>query len=333
MYTFSDESGRFEEGINSDIGIIVIVSLPDSALKKFIDFLISSFGERAYQLKGSSLIFSDREKIIKYIGNHPEIKFSAFLYDHKATSATAIEDHHVRQIKKANETIENLKPIARYPTLVPSIELARNQLRKLSTAEYLKIVMNTIAFQSWQKFFLFDFINVPLERDPWEFHHILDMQNQRMTFPSLVYFLLMGSSNRLVPEPPTINFPKEWGSAHPFMTFYKGHEENNNTDDFLDMKKFYSDFKCGDDKKELGLKLPDIISNTLFRSITHPNDKAFLKLLKRLWPNRSVIHKTDRKESRYYQVIIFPSEEVKPFASDIIQTHWRNLSSILPHGS
>jgi hypothetical protein len=328
MYTFSDESGRFEESINSDIGIFVIVSLPDSALAKFIEFLVKNFGDKASELKGSKLLFKDRENIIKYIGKHPEIKFSAFVYDHKSTSATAIKDHHARQIKKADESIEKLKPIAVYPTLVPSIELARNQLRKLSEAEYLKVILHTIAFQAWQKLFLFDFMYFPENRDSWEFHHIIDMQNQPFTFPSLVYFLLLGSQNQLSPEPPTTNYPEQWESSHPFFKIYNA-EGDGQEEGMLDMRKFYSDFKCADDKKELGLKLPDIISNTLFRSITHPEDISLLQLLKKLWPNRSVVHRTG-KQKKYYQVIIFPSEEVKPFASDLIQKHWQNLSKILP---
>lgn len=319
MYIFVDESGKFESQLQSDFGVMVIVTISDKAYEDCKSFFTStsSFGINAYEIKANSLDVSEREIFLKYIGRHPEIKYSAFVYDHKATSSDAISLHQQKQVKKVEEGIERIRRIATYPSLITDLELLRNQLRKLSLADYLKVISLIESLREWARTFSFDYFYMDITRDNWDIHHIFDMQNQASTFVRLVYALLSMSSNELTPNVEPIQLPADWTGSHPFLKKY-------NLPQGVDMKSFFKNRECKDDKVEIGLKLPDLISNTIFRSIQRQADKKWLKLLKRIWPNRSFIH-AQHGQVDYYKVVTFPSSEGNVMMSEKIINHFHAM--------
>ena len=109
--------------------------------------------------------------------------------------------------------------------------------------------------------------------------------------------------------------PEEWkGEDHPILTNY-------DTPKGLDMKKFFSKRRCGDDKEDIGLKMPDLISNTLLRSIQRQDDVRWIKILRRIYPNRSFVHKKHAGKG-YYKIISFRAELYDVVPSVKIKTHW-----------
>jgi hypothetical protein len=86
------------------------------------------------------------------------------------------------------------------------------------------------------------------------------------------------------------------------------------------MKKLLINRRCGDDKQDIGLKIPDLISNTIFRSIERQDEAQWLKILRRLKQNRSYVHRKGGKPD-YYKVITFRGDLNEHKPSNKIQEH------------
>lgn len=317
MKIFIDESGDFDESARSKIGIIVIVSIPDKALNKFSDYLGKLLGEKAPTFKSSDLSMSERERIINYVGKHNSIKYSAFVFDHKSISEKGITNHKNGQLKKLESAIQSAKANKSNPKLVSDLELLYRQIKNFKSPDYLKMTLISHAYEFWAQTCLFDFYYIPVHADSWEFEHIFDMQNNATTFIRLTYNLLSLGTNHLHPNAPKIATPIDWPSDHPIHQKY-GKPIG------MDMREFYKRRRCGNDQIDLGLKIPDIISNTMFRSFRNLNEEKYFELIAKLWPNRSFTHKRNGGKN-YYQInsLYDSNQESKP--SELILSHWKKM--------
>lgn len=321
MYVFTDESGHFVESNKSQLGIIVVVSVTDKTLTKFKEYAQDLLGDSLTTIKASTLHFQTREKLLKFIGKNEEIRYSAFVYDYAATTDKAISKHKANQLKKLEEAIEKLRPIAKYPSLVKELDLLRNQVNKLSLTDYMKTILVVEAYRQWTKTFTFDYVYTDLTRDSWSVYHIFDMQNKPVRFVKMVYSLLYLTTNTVAGAKYKVYLPKEWSEKHPFL-------QKHDSKEGVDLKKFYSHRRCGNDEVDLGLKLPDLISNTLLRSVQRNDKKRWLKILKRIQPNISITHRRGRAGRRdYYTVVTFP-DEGSSGPSKLVREHWNLMRNI-----
>jgi hypothetical protein len=321
MHIFTDESGHFVESENSEWGIIVMVSISDSALKDFEDFIIKLMPDDYHSFKASNLDFKIREKILKYIGSRHEIKYSAFVYDYKSTSMDAATKHRSGQIQKIEKTIDSAVNNKANPSMISEVKLIRNQLNKMSISDYIKTILVTESYKEWSRTFLFDFLYIDKLRDSWKLHHILDMQNKPERFVKVVYSLLYLTTNNLAGNKFRVHVPSELANDHPLITNYE-------TSEGINMKEVMMSRRCGDDKKDIGLKLPDIISNTLFKSICNRNEIKWLRALKRVKSNVSITHKRGRNQRVAYYTILSLMADLSTGPSDSIREHWDAMKAV-----
>jgi hypothetical protein len=313
MHIFTDESGQFNESLNSEWAIMVICSITDKELQQFSEYYTGLFGNQWSTVKASQLELATRKKLIKYISKHDEIRYTAIVYDFKSTSENAISQHKAGQLMKIEEAIEKTRPIAKYPSLITDLELLRNQIRNLSSCDYLKVIMTYEAYRDWMQTFPFDYFYTNWSRDSWILDHVFDMQSTPGKYIRIFYNMLYLTTNSLAGANFPLYLPQEWPMDHPLFKKY-------HTEEGTDMRKMLENRRCGDDKQDIGLKLPDLISNTLLRSIQRQNEIAWLKILNPLKGNRSYVHKKDNKPD-FYKIIAFRGglDNVEP--SSKISTH------------
>lgn len=317
MHIFVDESGQFVESPNSEWAILVVSTITDKMLVQFDQFYKSLFGNKWPEIKASQLDFPTRKKLLRFIGKYDEIRYAAFVYDYKSTSENAISLHKAGQIKKLEEAIEKTRPIAKHKSLIGDLELLRNQLRKMSASDYLKAIMIIECYRDWIQIFPFDYFYTNIKRDSWLLEHVFDMQSTPSKFVRIIYALLYLTTNSLAGVNFPLYLPEKWPKNHPFFLNY-------DTPEGTDMKKLLINRRCGDDKQDIGLKIPDLISNTLLRSIQRQDDTRWLKILKKIKSNRSYVHKKGGKPD-YYKIITFRGElsDLKP--SNKIKVHSKKM--------
>lgn len=296
MYIVSDETGPFESERSGDFCLITIVTLPDIECKLFEEWLKREFPENVSSIKGNTnLPIADRLKIIKYIQKRPDIKYACIALDLGLSKKSDVEYHQNGILEKLDEYIGVVRKVnPSNISLVKDISLLKNQIKKLKRVDFIKFYMWAILYIDWYQFSQFDYVNLSIKRDSWDMHHIIDTQSKSTTFVKLLTAYVkmtttMGVNNYRVYS------PKEWSLDHPYNKKY-------GTEKGIDGKIFYKDFKIGDDKSELILKLPDIIGNTLFKSINKVTAKELLKIVKRLKGNRTWMVKK-LGESYFYKMI------------------------------
>lgn len=313
MHVFTDESGQFVESPNSEWAILVVSTITDKTLDQFENFYKNLFGDKWSETKASQLDFPTREKLLRFIGSHSEIRYAAFVFDYKSTSEKAISQHKIGQIKKLEEAIEKTRPVAKHQSLIDDLELLRNQMRKMSASDYLKAIMTIECYRDWIQIFPFDYFYTNIKRDSWFLEHVFDMQSTPGKFVRIIYALLYLTTNSLAGANFPLYLPEEWPKTHPFFLNY-------DTPEGTDMKKLLVNRRCGDDKQDIGLKIPDLIANTIFRSIERQGEIRWLKILKRIKSNRSYVHRKGGKPD-YYKVITFRGDLTAHKPSDKIREH------------
>jgi len=322
MFVFTDESGHFMESTQSEWGIIVVVTTTDKALAQFGEFYKGLFGSEWASIKASQLNYPVREKLLKFIGKRNEIRYTAFVYDYASTSNDAISKHKTGQVKKLEEAIDRTRPITKHQSLIDELELLRNQLRGLSLTDYMKVILIIEAYRKWVQTFAFDYVFTNRARDSWKMKHIFDMQTKPQRFIKMVYSLLYLTTNSLAGASHRVYLPKEWQKDHPLLKRY-------DTDEGVDLRKFFSNRRCGNDRKDIGLKIPDLISNTLLRSLQRQDEKRWLKILKRINPNRSFVHRRGRAgRMAYYSIGAFPGDVENIEPSELVKKHWKSMREL-----
>ena len=264
MYIFTDESGQFVESPNSEWAILVVSTITDKMLVQFEQFYKGLFGNKWPEIKASQLDFPTRDKLLRFIGKFDEIRYAAFVYDYKSTTENAISQHKFGQIKKLEEAIEKTRLVAKHQSLIKDLELLKNQIRKMSVGDYLKVIMTMECYRDWIQIFPFDYFYTKIKRDSWLLEHVFDMQSTPGKFIRIIYAFLYLTTNSLAGANFLSYFPEEWPKDHPFFLNY-------HTGEGIDIGKLLINRRCGDDKQDIGLKIPDLIANTLFRSIQRQN--------------------------------------------------------------
>lgn len=316
-----DEVGKFESVKPNDFGIVVLVSITDSELLKFNSFLNSVFPHGHDGVKGKNISDKDREKILKYIGKKQEIKYSALMFDSSLTNNQSLQVYRSGQLKKFLDYInQNIKTIN--PVLKDEMTLLHNQMKNLKRADFLKLLLVYLSYNDWIKFFQFDYLHTNAKNDSWHVKHRIDMQNAPDKFKNILSSFMFLTMNELNPDF-SINCPKEWGRDHPFHQIHTYQKK----DHLFDAKIFWEDFLVTNEEDEPVLFLPDLIGNTIYRSITRQKEKKWLKMLKRVKSNRSICIKLKDKDC-YYQINGIDKTKNKSNVSETLKSHYKLMKNL-----
>jgi len=325
MIVAVDETGSFKEKGDIEYGLVTLVTITDSEWTKFSDFMAKLYPSGWNKVKGTHISLENRTKILKYIGRKQEIVYTTFLYDLTSGTDRWVNYHKNEEVKRINKTISDIKNNNGHQSLISELELLRNQLRNLAVSDYSKFIMIFELFVEWQKFFQFDYFYTSPKNDTWKMKHIVDTQNKPDKFKNLLKSLIMLTTNELNPYY-RINSPKEWMASHPFNKIYG----IPNRPEAFNGKLFYKDFKIGAEQDDLQLILPDLIGNTIHKSIKNRQSVMWLKLLKRLKPNRSltITNKVSGNKYQYYLVRGFDRLRERKAVSPSIKEHSILMSKI-----
>lgn len=320
-----DETGDFHEKGDIKYGLVTLVTITDSEWVKFSDFMNKLFPQGWGHIKGHNLGIEDRIKILRYIGKKQEIKYTTSLYDLTIGSNSWVENHQREEVKRMNNAIERARNANGHPSLIAELKLLRNKLGSLAVGDYAKFIMFFELYREWMKFFQFDFFYTYPKNDSWKMKHIVDTQNNPDKFKELLKNILMLTINELSPDYKVYS-PEEWPSDHPFNKIYGIPDRP----DGLDGRLFFSDFTIGDEHKDLPLFLPDVIGNTIHKSIKNRKNSFWLRLLKRLKSNRSLTltNKESGSASRYYSVNGFNKSLNRKSVSPSIKEHYLLMKGV-----
>lgn len=321
MNILIDETGAFEALKQGDFGIVTLVSVTDTEIIKLKKFLETLFPAEYTEVKANNISLEKREKLLKYIGRKQEIKYSAFLFDTNLANPTTIKEHQDKQVSRIKEWLINnpqaVKEVRR------EIQLLHNQIKNLKTADFLKFLMIHVAYRDWLEVFQFDFRHISIKNDTWNFKHIIDLQNKPQKFQYITKEFLHATSQQGINDF-KIYCPKEWqGKNHPLEEKYRFKNEEGK----FDAKTFFSDFKITTEQEESLLLIPDLIGNSIFKSINNQKDTRWLKILKRIKPNRSV-SMTLKDSSIYYVIININLGKTTSDVSEKIKKHYRLMKTI-----
>lgn len=321
MYVAVDETGYFKDKTGTEIGLVTLVSITDSEWQSFQTFAQKVIPEGIENTKGKLLTDDQRTKLMKYIGKKQEIKYTSYLYDLSGGSDQWVNFHRAETIKRAEKNITAMGKKLK-PTYVSDIRLLLRQLNNLSVSDYSKFVMFTEIIIGWQQYFQFDYVFTHTSRDSWIMNITVDMQNQPQKFIRLIQSMLILTTNERNPNY-GIYTPKEWGSDHPFI---KRHTVDNDMHRH-NAREFYKDFKIGNEKENPILFLPDLIGYVIYTSILRQKQKKWLKLLKRIKPNRSLTITTKHK-SGFYHITGFDKSKNPRKVNPAIKSHWNSVASL-----
>jgi hypothetical protein len=314
------KTGSFKEGNSLEYGLVTLTSISDSEWKKFSTFMNKLYPSGWEKIKGTNITYNNREKILKYIGKKQEIKYTTFLYDLTFGTDKWVKYHQKEEVKRLDKSISDVKSKNGYPKYISQLELLRNQLGNLSTSDYSKFIMIFELFVKWQKFFQFDYFYTHIKNDSWKMKHIVDTQNKPDKFKSLLKNLIMLTTNELNPDY-RIYSPQEWIKDHPFNKIY-GIADRPNA---FNGKLFYRDFRIGNELSDPQLLIPDLIGNTIHKSIKNREKPMWLKLLKKIKRNRSY---AITNKHQYYLIMGFNKKRNRKNVSSPIKAHCLAMSEI-----
>lgn len=318
MFIAIDETGQFRDQTGKNIGIVTLVTITESEWLKFLAFANKTVPQGLNNSKGKTLTAFQRERVLKYIGSKPEIKYTAYLYDLSGGNDQWVEYHKSETIRKAEDKIKVMGNRLK-PSYVKDLRLYLNQLGNYSVGDYAKFVMFTELFTEWQRFFQFDYVYTHIKNDSWHMHFIIDTQNQPNKFVKLVQATLKLTTSELNPNY-GIYTPKEWIADHPFIEY---HSKDGDTQRH-DGQKFYEDFVIGNEQDNLQLFLPDIIGHTLLNSILRRKEKRWLMNLKRLKQNRSLtITNKFKNPDGYYHITGFDKSKDPKDVLPMVKEHYK----------
>ena len=320
-----DETGSVKQGNSLEYGLVTLTTISDSEWIKFSNFMNNLYPNGWKYIKGTNITHNNRKKILKYIGKKQEIKYTTFLYDLTFGTDKWVKYHQSEEVKRFNKSINDIKRKKGHAKYISQLELLRNQLGNLSVSDYSKFIMIFELFIEWQKFFQFDYFYTHIKNDSWKMKYVVDTQNKPDKFKSLLKNVIQLTTNELNPDY-KIYSPQEWIKDHPFNKIYG----ITNMINSFNGKLFYSDFTIGNELSDPQLLIPDLIGNTIHKSIEKRKRPMWLKILKRIKQNRSytITNKVTGNNYQYYLIRGFNKKRDRKTVSKALKEHCVSMSKI-----
>lgn len=327
MYIATDETGSFREGKDLEYGIVTLVTITDKEWGKLKGLLDQLYPEGWSHIKGTNIEDEKREKIIKFIGKKHEIKYTSILYDLTFGTDEWVDYHKAGQVGKIKEAVESLKAQNGHKSLIEEIELMARRLNGMSNADYSKFILIYDIYREWLQFYQFDFLYIHKNNDTWDLNHIIDKQSRAGNFKTVLDEMLVLTTNNLNPEFRTYSPEELKDKDHPFelkhATLFEGRSA-------IDGRKVFKNVKISNEQDDPVLFLPDLIGNTIHRSIKFRGEKKWLKMLKQIKSNRSIImnNKFRQGKNNYYLVRGFNPTLDRYQVNPIITEHWALMNGV-----
>lgn len=327
MYISIDETGSFREGKDLEYGLITLVSITDLEWEKLKLYLSRMYPKGWGKLKGSNINYVDRSKLIKYIGKKHEIKYTTLLFDLNFGTDERIEYHRSGQLGKLDKCINSLSTSNGHPNLINDLEVMRRRLNSMSKSDYTKFILIYELYREWMQYYQFDFININQKNDTWDLKHRIDNQSRAGNFKTILEDMLTLTTSHLNPDYIPYSPIELKDKNHPFETKHSividGHSA-------IDGHKIFNDLKISNEQDDPVLLLPDLIGNTIHKSIKFRKQKVWLKLLRHLSSNRSLVMNNRHRSGKnnYYLVRGFNIDSKESFGNRIIQEHWELMNQL-----
>ena len=327
MYIATDETGSFREGKDLEYGIVTLVTITDKEWLKLKALLDQLFPNGWSKIKGSNIDDANREKIIKYIGKKHEIKYTAFLFDLTFGTDEWVKFHRDGQVNKVQIAINSLKKDNGHPNLISEMELLGRRLNRLSNADYSKFILIYDLYREWLQYYQFDFVYIHRDNDSWDLNHIIDNQSRAGNFKTVLDQMLILTTNHLNPDFTTYSPQELKNTNHPFELKYSTQFNGKNA---IDGHKVFKNLRISNEQDDPVLFLPDLIGNTIHKSIKNRHQKRWLKMLKRLSSNRSLTMNNKFREGKnnYYLVRGFDKTMERYKLNPIISEHWSLMNNL-----
>jgi len=327
MYIAIDETGSFREGRDLEYGIVTLVTITDKEWGKLKSLLDKLYPQGWTDIKGKNIDYLNRKKLLKFIGSKHEIKYSSILFDLTAGSDEWVDFHRKGQVNKVNIAIAKLQSSNGHPDLIKEMRLIASRLSKLANADYSKFIFIYDLYYEWLCFYQFDFVYIHITNDSWELNHIIDNQSKAGNFKTLLNQMLILTTNHLNPTFRTFS-PQEFkGKKHPFELKHAIIFDDKSA---IDGHKVFKNMKISNEQNDSVLLLPDLIGNTIHRSIKYRHEIKWLKMLKRLQSTRSIVmnNRFRKGKNNYYLIRGFDKSKNKFEMNPIIREHYNLMKNL-----
>ncbi|MFZ2025112.1 MAG: hypothetical protein WAV51_02445 [Microgenomates group bacterium] len=327
MYIAIDETGSFREGKDLEYGIVTLVTITDNEWRKFRSLMDALYPNGWSDIKGKTIDDGNREKILKYIGTKYEIKYTSLLFDLKFGIDELVKYQRNGQVRLIKESIDSLKINNGHKSLIDELELMARRLNAMSNADFSKFMLIYELYREWMQYYQFDFIHIYKANDSWDLNHIIDTQTKSENFKTILNQMLILTTNHLNPEFKIFSPQELRNIKHPFELKHSIMFEGRSV---LDGHKVFRNLKISNEQNEPVLLLPDLIGNTIHRSIKYRYEKKWLKMLKRIMSNRSITmnNKFRIGKNNYYLIRGFDRNMNQENLNLILQEHHTLMNHI-----
>ncbi|CAM4026392.1 DUF3800 domain-containing protein [Paenibacillus alkaliterrae] len=279
MKIFTDESGDFSlKNSTSPSMVASLICTEDmyEGIKRFMNTMEKRYNGGA-EIKGSDLTFEQRLRVCEFLKkNRDHLKATMTIV---LPSVVTHEDLNLFRTNQAETFQKNKewyinaggkvqKVLEEYDRIA---KLAMYQSR-LSDEEFLQALLLTQQMERVIKFCIVYFMERKHRRNFKDFIFLFDRKLPNKLSAMEKYILnyvkafLDGKSKMGM----TIPIPNVWKTGHPFIDRYMITMEDGREAFFLN--ELLKNFEFEDSKNDPGLRMVDIISNTIYQHILNPNN-------------------------------------------------------------
>jgi len=284
MKIFTDESGDFSLKDTTNPSMVASLICTEDMYEGVKRFMFSM--EKRYnggnELKGSDLTFEQRLHVCEFLKknrDHLKVTMTIILpsvvshedlvkfRDKQAEIFQSNKEWYIHAGGKAEKVLEEYDRITK---------LAMHNSR-LSDAEFLQALLLTEQMERVIKFCIVYFMERKHRRYFRDFNFLFDrklpnkLSGMEKYILNYVKAFLDGKSKMGL----TIPIPNVWKKGHPFVERYMIMLEDGREAFFLN--ELLKDFRFEDSKVEPGLRMADIISNTIYQRVLNPHDPEIAK--------------------------------------------------------
>lgn len=284
MRIFYDESGDFSLKTIPGISIVASLTCTDKFYEDICYFMncFEKKTELFTEIKGSDLGIQQRLKICNFINkNRSSISITITMVDSRITSVEHLHEYRINQSKtfQSNKDyyisiggssllseFDRLIKIAEYATRMSDEEFLQSILIVNNVRKTIQNLLIKFLDFKYAKFFKsFDFV----------FDRKLSSKLSAMEKYLSTYIMAFLQDNPMKQKPLIV--VNTWKKGHPFVDNCMNEDENiviNNI--------FTKGLQFKDSREEPGLRLIDIVSNTIYQYLISPNNKELLECYKSL---------------------------------------------------
>jgi hypothetical protein len=326
MKILLDETGSFRDNSKDlEYGMVTAVIISDRDWEKLNKYLNGVFLNGWSDVKGTNITFEKRREVLKFIGRNNSIKYLTLINNLKLSNDTSVELFRKGQNKKIDQAIERVHKVNGSQELIEDLRILKSRFAKLSIGEYVKLMSFYEVYKKLIPFLEVDLYEIPTSSDGWEIEHIIDSQNQPGKFLTVLRNHMALTLNHLHDDYFVIAL--EEMSGHPFRQKYSGKVDGI---EGFDNKKFFKKIEISSEENRPELIIPDLIGNTIHKSIKNQNERKWLKALKLIKRNRSnaLRNKRTGEFEDYYHITGFDPTVDMNDLNKFFTSHWIKMKNL-----